>query len=108
MASGNSDKFISEPITPLDASFNTSSMVAAAPGLPMRFTWRKKEYAVAEIIRTWTSTGNCTHGSSEQYVKKHWYRIRTEDGSEMQIYFERQPRSGQSRKRWWLASIART
>lgn len=108
MDSANNDKFVSEPITPIDASFSTSAMVTGAPGLPMRFSWRKEEYNVTEVLKTWTSTGSCTHGSAEQYVRKHWYRILTDDGSEMQIYFERKPRAGQIKKRWWLASIART
>ncbi len=82
-------------------------MLSGAPGLPRKFTWRKKEYTVAEVLKSWTSTAPCTHGGTEQYVNKHWYMLRTEDGSEMQIYFERKPRAGQSKKRWWLASIAR-
>jgi hypothetical protein len=105
--SANSDQFVSEPITPVDASFSTAAMVTGAPGLPMKFTWRKKEYSVTEVLKTWTSTGSCTHGSAEQYVRKHWYRIRTDDGSEMQIYFDRKPRPGQNKKRWWLSTIAR-
>ncbi|MBT7300722.1 MAG: cytoplasmic protein, partial [Victivallales bacterium] len=47
----------------------------------------------------------CHHGSSEQYVRRHWFRVETTDGSEMRIYFDRQPRPGANKKRWWLATV---
>jgi len=100
------DQFVSEPIVPLDGSFLTRSMSTGAPGLPMRFRWRDAEYEVARILAKWTTTGDCRHGSSEQYVRKHWFRIETTDGTEMQIYFDRQPRPRQNKRRWWLASVA--
>jgi hypothetical protein len=39
-------------------------------------------------------------------ARKHWFRLETTDGTEMQIHFERQPRSKQKTKRWWLAAIS--
>ena len=30
--------------------------------------------------------------------RKHWFRIRTTDGGEMKVYFERQGRSGRKHK----------
>lgn len=107
MNTPDNHKFVSEAIKPVDSSFDTSAMLSGAPGLPQKFTWRKKAYTVATVVKSWTSTGPCTHGSEEQYVRKHWYMIRTEDGAEMRIYFERKPRAGQNKKRWWLASISR-
>lgn len=108
MKTPENHKFVSEAIKPVDASFDTSSMVAGAPGLPQRFLWRKREYVVSEVLNAWTTTSDCKHGSGEQYVDKHWFLVRTEDNIEMQIYFERRPRSGQAKKRWWIASVERS
>ena len=42
------------------------------------------------------------------YLRKHWFRIQTEQGPRMTIYFERQARSKQKDKaRWWLYTIER-
>ncbi len=67
---------------------------------------RDKEYAVAEVLEKWKESGPCKSGSSEMYLRKHWFKIMTEDGSEMTIYFERQPRAKrENKKRWWLYTI---
>ena len=42
--------FISEPILPIEASFDTSGMARGEPGLPQKFCWRKKDYVVAEVL----------------------------------------------------------
>jgi phosphoribosylglycinamide formyltransferase-1 len=101
------EQFVSELITAAAGTGDTSGMARGEPGLPRRFTWRDREYAVCEIIETWKQTSPCSHGSGENYVRKHWYRIRTECGSEMRIYFERQAGSaGGIKKRWWLYSVS--
>ena len=96
-------EFISEAIKPIEGSFVTSSMAAGEPGLPSRFIWRNTEYEVNKILKTWKTTGPCRNGSREQYVRKHWFHIETTNGQQMEIYFDRQPRSKQGR--WWLATI---
>jgi len=111
MCAGNdtSEQFVSEPLTPVQGCFEPGSMTRGEPGLPLRFIWRVEEYEVAEVLEAWKETGPCkTHGS-EQYLRKHWWRIRTTCGLEMTIYFERQPRSKRQRKaRWWLYTVAGT
>ncbi len=101
------DSFVSEPIVPLDASFDTAGMARGEPGIPHRFRWRKKEFAVAEVLEQWKEHGDCTHGSGERYVRKHAYRVRTVDGSVMRLYFERNFGRGKFRisSRWRLFSI---
>jgi phosphoribosylglycinamide formyltransferase-1 len=75
--------------------------------LPSRFCWGKREVEIAVVLSAWRDTGPCSHGSGEQYVRKHWFRVRTTDGAEMQIYFERQPRSRSAAKaRWWLYTVS--
>lgn len=99
-------RFVSEAIAPVPGSMEPAMMASGEPGLPMRFTWRGREYAVAEVLEKWRETGPCRHGSGEQYARKHWFRIKTEDGSEMRLYFERQPASRKRAKtRWFLHSI---
>ncbi len=90
---------------PVEGSFLTVSMGTGEPGLPVRFRWRDIEYEVARVIEQWKTTGACKHGSSEQYVRKHWFRVEATDGTQMDIYFDRQPRSRQKKQRWWLATL---
>ncbi|MBI5093306.1 MAG: cytoplasmic protein [Candidatus Hydrogenedentes bacterium] len=106
MSADTRTRFVSEQILPVGETFGASGMARGGPGLPARFTWRGQEYAVAEQIEQWHETGPCTHGSGEQYVRKHWFKIRTSGGSEMTLYFERQARTSRSRKaRWWLYTV---
>jgi hypothetical protein len=97
------EKFISETIKPLAGTFDTAAMTRGEPGLPRKFIWRDREYEVAEVMEAWKETGPCRSGSSELYLRKHWYKIRTTDNIIMTLYFERQARSkNQSKARWWL------
>jgi hypothetical protein len=98
-------EFISEPITPVAGSFDAASMATGEPGLPARFVWRHTEYEVGEVLDVWKTTGPCRHGSGEQYVRRHWFRVVTTDGAEMELYFDRQPRARQKSHRWWLATV---
>ena len=101
-----SEEFVSEPIKPVEGTFDAAAMSRGEPGLPGRFIWRDKEYTVADVLEVWKEQGPCESGGPEQYLRKHWYRIRTGDGLIMTIYFERQPRSkSQNKMRWWLYTI---
>jgi phosphoribosylglycinamide formyltransferase-1 len=96
--------FISEAITPVELDPNAAAV--GEPALPRRFAWREAEYEIAEVLETWKESGPCTSGSDEQYLRKHWYRLRTKTGEVMTIYFERKARSSHDRKRrWWLHSL---
>jgi len=98
--------FVSEPITPVGASFDTSGMARGEPGLPQKFRWRKKEFTVAEVLERWKEHGDCAHGSGERYVRKHGYLVRTTDGSVIRLYFQRSFGRGKIAKtRWWMQSI---
>jgi phosphoribosylglycinamide formyltransferase-1 len=100
-------RFVGEPIEPLTETADTRRLARGEPGLPRRFRWRGEEHEVAEVLEAWKQTGGCRHASGEQYVRKHWYRVRTAAGAEMTLYFERQPRSARQRAvRWWLHAVA--
>jgi len=102
------EQFVSEPITPVTGTFDPAAMSRGEPGLPSGFIWRDKQYDVAEIVQAWKETGPCKSGAGEMYLRKHWWKIRTGNGTEITIYFERQPRSKQqNKKRWWLYTIDR-
>jgi hypothetical protein len=63
--------------------------------------WRQQEYAVAEVLQAWKESGPCRSGGPEQYLRKHWFKIRTDNGLEMTMYFERQARTKrQAMNRW--------
>lgn len=100
------EQFVSEPIRPVEGSFDAAGMVRGEPGLPRRFVWRDTEYTVAEVLEVWKEDGPCRSGSPEMYLRKHWFRIATDQGLEMTLYFERQPRSKRrSKARWWLYTV---
>jgi len=99
------EQLISEPLTPVVATSDTSRMATGEPGLPREFLWRGKTILITSVLRTWRETGKCHHGSPELYVRKHWYEIVTSTNTTMKIYFDRQARTGRKGARWWLFSI---
>ena len=99
------EQFIGEAIRPDAETLDTSRMAAGGPGLPDVFRWKTRIIRIAKVVRAWRETGPCRHGSGEAYVRKHWFEVVTDAGQIMKIYFERQPRSGRNRTRWWLFSI---
>ncbi len=102
-----SSSFISEPISPVGASFDTNGMAMGEAGLPPKFRWRKTEYDVVEILDRSKDYGDCRNGSGERYVRKHGYRVRTSDGTIFRLYFQRSVGRGKlpARSRWWVHSI---
>ena len=104
---GMPTSFISEPIEPVDASFDAAGMARGEPGLPRMFRWRDKEFLVAEVLEQWKDHGDCRNGSGERYVRKHGYRVRTTEGAIFRLYFQRSVGRGKIRgtQRWWIHSI---
>jgi hypothetical protein len=100
------DLFVGAAIEPIADEMDVAGMTRGEPGLPLRFRCRGREYAVAAVLERGKDTGPCRHGSGERYIRKHWFRIRTTDGVEMKLFFERQPRRGSTGKvRWWAHSM---
>lgn len=102
--------FVSEPLQPLDASFDAVRMGSGEPGLPRGFRWRHEELIVAEILESWKEHGDCRHGSGERYLRRHSYRLRLADGRVARVYFQRssQRRLSRAARRWWLHSLEGT
>jgi phosphoribosylglycinamide formyltransferase-1 len=99
--------FISEPLTPLESSFDPAMMARGEPGLPHKFLWRKQEWEIVELLGSWKEHGDCAHGSGERYVRKHGHRVRTTDGTIFEIYFLRSFGRGRFRTkgRWSIYSM---
>ena len=100
-------RLISEPLTPKTETSDTARMAAGEPGLPHEFLWRGETIRLSTVLRTWKETGRCTHGSTDRYVRKHWYEVETFSHGRLKIYFDRHPRphKGTKEPRWWLFSI---
>ena len=105
MIVNNTAQFISAPLRPDPKTFDVNRMAAGEPGLPSVVYWNEQTIRIVRVVRTWRETGKCDHGSTDMYVRKHWYKVVTDAGQIMKIYFERQPRFGKSKCRWWLFSI---
>ena len=99
------EHFISQALRPAAGTFDTGRMARGEPGLPRQFVWGERTLEVAAVMRAWKQTRPCRHGSGEQYVRKHWYEVRTTAGEVAVIYFERHPPKSRSRERWWLFSL---
>ena len=103
--------FVSEPLLPVEGSFDATRMSQGEPGVPRLFRWRKKEWIVADVLESWKGFGDCAHGSGERYVRRHFYRLRTADGWVLVIYFQRSFGRGQvtsAKTRWRVLSIEET
>lgn len=99
--------FVSETLTPLEASFDTDMMARGEPGLPHKFRWRTKEWEVAEVLESWKEHGDCSNGSGERYLRKHVHRVRMTNGWVLRLYCQRSFGRGKFRikSRWWVHSI---
>lgn len=98
--------FVSEPIVPVPGTFDAAGMSRGEPGLPGKFRWRRKEFTVAQELERWREHGDCRNGSGERYVRKHAFRVRTDDGTILRVYFQRTVgRGAMAKARWWLLSI---
>lgn len=99
------ERFIGEYIKPLKDTFDFSRSSPGEPAIPSKFTWRTDVVEIEHIVERWKTTSPCRHGSGEKYVRRHWYRVQTNDGKEMVIYFDRKPPVRAGDRRWWLFSI---
>jgi hypothetical protein len=98
--------YVSEPIVPLGTSFDTAGMARGEPGLPHKFRWREREFVVAEVLARGKGHGDCRNGSGERYVRRHRYRVRTTDGTIMNLYFQRSTGRGRlPAARWRIQSV---
>jgi len=99
------ERFVSERIEPVGATYDTARMAVGEPGLPREFVWRGRTIEVKTVLRSWRDTGPCRHGSGERYVRKHWFEVETVADGVMKLYFDRSGRGSAKPQRWWLFSV---
>ena len=100
------ERLVSEAIQPVKGTFDAAAMARGEPGVPGRFVWRDREHRVTRILETWKDIKPGQDCPDCMYLKKHWYRIITDDGTQMRLYFDRQPRRGKSASvRWFVFSV---
>jgi hypothetical protein len=100
------ESLISEAIEPLMEETAERPFLAGEPVLPSAFRWRGVVYRVETILDSWKEYTPGTRQMPDRYLRKHWFRVRVHDGTEMKIYFERHVRSkGTERARWWLFTV---
>lgn len=88
------ERLISEAIEPIWEGADIRPGATGAPVLPRRFRWRERDYEVLAVLEAGKGLGPCRNGSSERYLRRHWYRLRVGGGVEMRLYFDRQPKGG--------------
>ena len=86
--------FVGEPIVPEIGSADVDAMARAEPGLPRAFTWRGVRYEIADVIATRKTKGT---DRGDNYIRKHWYDVRTRCGKRMTVYFDRNPTNRSAR-----------
>ncbi len=102
----HNDEFICEPLAPEPRTGDTAAMARGEPGLPSSFTWRGRRYTVAEVLKTWKSSSpEGGKAGGEMYLRRHWYRFMAGTGEVLTVYFDRQSRSRNPHRRWWLYTI---
>lgn len=103
----NKEQFIGEALRPDSESFDPRAMAGGEPGLPDAVTWRGNTYRIVAVAEKWKTTSGCSHGSGEQYVRRHWYKVRTDPDLAMTLYCDRQATRGRRKApRWWLYTIS--
>ena len=100
------EELISEEIEPVAGSFDAAPLAAGEVGIPERFSWRREEHVVAEVLETWKQLSPRYSPDEDRYLRRHWFRIRTSAGLEMKLYFERQGRPGsRGKSRWFIYTL---
>ena len=99
------ERFVSEPIDPVTETSDTSRMAIGEPGLPRQFVWRGRVVEITRVLRSWRRTGPCRHGSGEQYVRRHWFRVRTRSGAVMTLYFDKGSHGKRKEMGWFLYAV---
>jgi len=95
-------ELISEPLRPIRGTFDTRAMGRGEPGLPTGFIWRERTFRVVEVLETWKHSER-EGGSGELYLRRHYFKLRMEDGAIWTVYFVRQtPKTGNVKQRWFL------
>jgi phosphoribosylglycinamide formyltransferase-1 len=102
----DNERLVSEAIQPDLTEAADHPYRVGEPVVPGRFRWRGEEYVVAAVVESWKELSEGSRWMPDRYVRRHWYRVLTADGTEMKLYVERRGRGrGRARPGWWLYSV---
>lgn len=108
MTSQTPEEFVGEALMSAAGTADVKAMACGKPGLPDAFIWREREYRIAGVLKEWKTSGPCRSGSKEMYLRRHWYKVLTDCGLVMTLYFDRQAKdSSRPKARWWLYTVCR-
>lgn len=80
--------------------FADGSLSSGEPLAPVRFRWRDRLVDVAEVVDTWRKV------TSGGYVRRHYFHLRSADGTRYIVYCERQSRNHlHPTQRWFLYTM---
>ncbi len=98
---------ISELISPVARTFDTSRMGRGEPGLPTGFAWHGESFDVVEELAAWKhSAREGGKAGGELYLRRHYFKLRMSDDSVWTVYFLRQtPLAGNPKHRWFLYTV---
>lgn len=101
------EEFISDAIRALPGQFDTRAMGVGVPGLPVGFAWRGEERRIETRLDQWKqSSPEGGRPGNELYLRRHYFRLRMDDGAIWTVYFVRHTTAGKNpRSRWFLYSI---
>ena len=94
--------FSGRVLKPVGGEFRPAS--GGAPAVPARFSVQGGGHlGVVSVVEEWRDYADCHHGGTERYLRRHWYKVVSEDQRVARIYFDRQPRRGRpATERWCL------
>jgi hypothetical protein len=92
-------QFVSRPLLPAGDEFLTPA-TGSEPPVPRAFRWGERMLVISEVVRTWRTTKK---DRGDNYLKRHWFELKTADGNTIEVYFDRETRRGSSP--WWLYTI---
>lgn len=92
------------PLSVPSGSFDLAGARRGEPGPPTRLVWAGKEQAVIAVTLRPRTTGRDRGGTRERYADRHWYLLTLEDGTRLETYFLRRPRTLRE-PRWWAREI---
>ena len=92
-------KFAGRPLVPTGDGFVTPAS-GGEPPVPRAFGWGERTLVVTTVLRSWRSSKT---DRGDTYLKRHWFELKTEGGSTIEVYFDRQSRRGEAQ--WWLYTI---
>ena len=106
-------RFIGEPI---QVQFDQPPVLEKKPGCPGRFVWREETYRIMETVSEWHDYGRRGHMAYNMQpqhaaaasrrgswgVGRDYYRVRTDTDQVFDLYYDRAPSAGGSRKGAWF------